>query len=103
MSKKSDVEIVPDDDYQPQRHPEFMEEGVEVPWTRLAPDTLNGLIAEFVTREWEEVGDSSATLEEKIGQVRQQLQEKRAKVVFDLRSETCNIVVNEPVRPDKRG
>lgn len=69
-----------------------MEEGVEVPFDRIDPDTLNNLIAEFVTREWEEVGDTSATLDGKICQVRRQLQEKRAKVVFDLRTETCNIV-----------
>jgi len=69
-----------------------MEEGVEVPYDRIAPDTLNNLISEFVTREWEEVGDTSATLDDKISQVRRQLQERRAKVVFDLRTETCNIV-----------
>jgi uncharacterized protein len=69
-----------------------MEEGVEIPCDRIAPDTLNNLIAEFVTREWEEIGDASATLDDKISQVRRQLQEKRAKVVFDLRTETCNIV-----------
>ena len=103
MSKYHDVEIVPDEDYQPQRQPEFLEEGVEVPWQRLAPETLTNLITEFVTREWEEVGDASATLEDKVGQVRQQLQAKRARVVFDLRSETCNIVVTEPVRPGERG
>lgn len=103
MSGYRDVEIVPDDDYQPVKRPEFLEEGVEVPWQRLEPDTLNNLIAEFVTREWEEVGDASATLEEKISQVRQQLQAKRAKVVFDLRSETCNIVVNEPAGQGRRG
>lgn len=103
MSKYRDVEIVPDDDYQPERRPEFMEDGMEVPWERIAPDTLDNLIAEFVTRQWEEVGDSSATLDDKIGQVRQQLQEKRARVVFDLRSETCNIVLAEPARPGKRG
>ncbi len=72
-----------------------MEEGVEVPCDRIAPETLNNLIAEFVTREWEEIGDSSATLDDKISQVRRQLQEKRAKVVFDLRTETCNIVTCE--------
>lgn len=103
MSKYRDVEIVPDEDYQPVKRPEFLEDGVEVPWQRLAPDTLTNLIAEFVTREWEEVGDSSATLEEKVEQVRQQLRVKRARVVFDLRSETCNIVVSEPAGPGKRG
>lgn len=72
-----------------------MEEGVEVPFEKLSPDTLHNLIAEFVTREWEEIGDSSHTLDEKITQVLQQLRTKKAKVVFDLRTETCNIVAGE--------
>ena len=92
MPKYREVEIVPDNEFLQERRPEFMEEGVEVPYDRIAPDTLSNLIAEFVTREWEEVGDTSATLDSKICQVRRQLQEKQAKVVFDLRTETCNIV-----------
>jgi len=95
LRKYREVEIVPDNEFLAEKQPEFMEEGVEVPYDRIALDTLNNLIAEFVSREWEEVGDTSATLDEKICQVRQQLQEKRAKVVFDLRSETCNIVLCE--------
>lgn len=98
MTKYREVEVVPDIDFSREKQPEFMEEGVEVPYDRIAPDTLDNLIAEFVTREWEEVGDASATLEDKIGQVRRQLQEKRARVVFDLRTETCNIVSCEQRR-----
>lgn len=56
------------------------------------PDTLRNLIAEFVTREWEEVGDSHFTLNDKIDQVLRQLQEKKARVVFDLSTNSCNIV-----------
>lgn len=95
MSKSLDVTMVPDDDYQQERRPEFMEEGVDVPFEKINPETLRNLISEFVTREWDEAGESSATLDEKIGQVMLQLKEKRAKVVFDLRAETCNIVVSE--------
>jgi len=89
--------MVPDADFQQGRfpHPEFMEEGVEVPFEKISPETLRNLISEFVTREWEDIGDSSATLDDKICQVMSQLKAKRAKVVFDLRSETCNIVVSE--------
>lgn len=92
MPKYREVEIVLDNEFPQEKRPEFMEEGVEVPYDRIAPETLSNLIAEFVTREWEEIGDTSATLDDKICQVRRQLQEKRAKVVFDLRTETCNIV-----------
>ena len=68
------------------------EEGVEIPLDRIDPDTLRNMISEFVTREWEEVGDASYTLEEKIEQVLRQLREKKAKVVFDATSNSCNIV-----------
>lgn len=95
MTKFCDVTLVPEPDYYNEPRPEFMEEGVEVPFARLDPETLRNLIAEFVTREWEDIGDSSATLDDKIRQVMQQLREKKARVVFDLRSETCNIVVRE--------
>ncbi len=68
------------------------EEGVEIPLERLLPDTLRNLVSEFVTREWEEVGDAGYTLDEKIEQVLRQLREKKAKVVFDATSNSCNIV-----------
>ena len=85
--------MVMDEGPQQGKRPEFMEEGVEVPFERLDPQTLNNLICEFVSREWEEFGDSHASLEDKVSQVIRQLREKRAKVVFDLRSESCNIIV----------
>ncbi|WP_246559405.1 YheU family protein [Citrifermentans pelophilum] len=59
------------------------------------PDVLQNLIAEFVTREWEELGNSCHTLDDKILQVRQQLHENKAKIVFDLKTNTCNIVPNK--------
>lgn len=71
---------------------EQQEQGVDVPWERLDQQTLRNLISEFVTREWEELGDSHHTLEDKINQVMQQLRQKKAKVVFDLAAESCNIV-----------
>ena len=70
------------------------ENGVEIPIDRINPETLRNLISEFVTRQWEELGDASYTLDDKIGQVLQQLVEKKAKVVFDLTSNTPNIVVS---------
>ncbi len=68
------------------------EEGVEIPFDRLQPETLRNLVSEFVTREWEEVGDASFTLDEKIEQVLRQLRERKARVVFDATSNSCNIV-----------
>lgn len=68
------------------------EEGVEVPLDRVNPEILSNLISEFVTREWEEIGDSSFTLQQKIEQVRQQLKDRKARLVFDLATNTCNII-----------
>jgi uncharacterized protein YheU (UPF0270 family) len=68
------------------------EEGVEVPYDRINPETLRNMIQEFVTRDgadWDEVGGA---LEDKVARVIKQLKNKQVKVVFDLNSKTANIV-----------
>ncbi len=68
------------------------EDGVEIPIERINPDTLKKMIEDFVTREWNELADSGSTLDEKVGQVRRQLQDNRARIVYDGTTETWNIV-----------
>jgi uncharacterized protein YheU (UPF0270 family) len=65
------------------------EEGIEIPLARINPDTLRSMLAEFVTREW---ADEKSTLESRIEQVLRQLRERKAKVMYDFRTETWNIV-----------
>jgi uncharacterized protein len=65
------------------------EEGIEIPLDRINPDTLRNMLAEFVTREW---ADEACPLEGRIEQVLRQLRERKAKVVYDVRTETWNIV-----------
>ncbi len=79
------------------------EDGTDVPPDRINPDTLRNMAAEFVTRDWSELADAGYTLDEKIEQVLQQLKDGRAKVVFDMTTETCNIVpadniITQPLR-----
>jgi len=74
---------------------EYAEEGVDVPLDRINPETLRKMVEEFVTREWSDLADADCTFENKVEQVFQQIKEKRIKVVFDLTSETCNIVPNK--------
>jgi len=50
------------------------------------------MIEEFVTREWAEWGESGITLDDKVAQVLRQLRAHTAKVVYDLSSESWNIV-----------
>lgn len=65
------------------------EEGIEIPLDRINPDTLRSMLVEFVTREW---ADEESTLESRIEQVLRQLRERKAKVMYDFRTETWNIV-----------
>jgi uncharacterized protein YheU (UPF0270 family) len=51
-----------------------------------------------VTREWEEFCFSPDTLDDKIDQVMEQLKSKKAKVVFDHKNETCNIIPGENLK-----
>jgi hypothetical protein len=69
------------------------EEGLEVPYDRIHPETLRNMIQEFVTRDGADWGDAGCTLEDKVEQVLRQLRDKKVKVVFDLTSQTANIVV----------
>lgn len=65
------------------------EEGIEIPLERINPDTLRNMLTEFVTREW---ANEECTLETRIEQVLGQLRERKAKVMYDFRTETWNIV-----------
>jgi uncharacterized protein len=68
------------------------EEGIDIPYGQINPDTLRKMIEEFVTREWSDLSDSGYSLEDKIEQVLQQLRDKKVKIVFDFTSGTANIV-----------
>ena len=68
------------------------EKGVDVPYDQIDPETLRNMIQEFVTRDGADWGDPGGALEDKIAQVLRQLKNKQVKVVFDLKSETANIV-----------
>lgn len=65
---------------------------VEVPYTRLTPDALKGVVEEFVTRHGTDYGLHEKTLEDKVADVMRQLHRGEAKIVFDPESQTVNIV-----------
>lgn len=67
-------------------------EGVEVPWRRLDAETLARLLEEFVTRDGTDYGAVERSLEQKIADVRRQLERGEAAIVFDPASETSTIV-----------
>jgi len=69
------------------------ERGLDIPYEQLNQDTLRQMIQEFVTRDgsnWDETGGDLAS---KVEQVMRQLRSRRIKVVFDLQTQTANLVV----------
>ncbi|MDA3786824.1 MAG: YheU family protein [Deltaproteobacteria bacterium] len=75
------------------------EEGIAVPHEQIDPDTLRNMIEEFVTRDGADWGDPGCRLEDKITQVLRQLRNNKVQIVFDLKSNTANIVVSKAKRP----
>ena len=65
---------------------------LKIPYDQLNPETLHGVIEEFVTRDGTDYGAIEVSLETKISQVLGQLKSGKAVIVFDQGSETCNIL-----------
>jgi uncharacterized protein YheU (UPF0270 family) len=71
---------------------EHQEEGVEVPYLDINPETLRKMIEEFVSRDGSDWGEAGGSMEDKIKQVLRQFESGKIKVVFDLTSHSANIV-----------
>jgi len=69
-----------------------------IPWERLSPDALLGVIEEFVTREGTEYGARDIGLEAKVAAVRRQLERGDVVVLFDIESSTVNLATKEDAR-----
>jgi len=65
---------------------------VEIPYKKLNPDALRAVITEYVTRESTDYGGKAFSLDEKIAEVKLQLENGSAKIVYDSVSGSCNIV-----------
>ena len=65
---------------------------LKIPYDQLSPGALHGVIEEFVSRDGTDYGETEVPIETKISQVIHQLKSGRAVIVFDQKTETCNIV-----------
>jgi len=75
---------------------------VEVPYGRVAADVVRRVAEEFVTRDGTDYGAAEKSLDEKVADVRRQLERGEAAIVYDAESQTTNIVpkgVARIVRP----
>lgn len=66
---------------------------VVVPHTELSADALRGVVESFVLREGTEYGAKDFSLEQKVAHVMRQIERGEARIVFDLTSETVDIMV----------
>ncbi|HET8816474.1 MAG TPA: YheU family protein [Pseudidiomarina sp.] len=65
---------------------------MQIPWQAVDPDTLESLIEAFVLREGTDYGEEEKSLAEKVEDVRAQLQDGRAVLVWSELHETVNIM-----------
>ncbi|MFB0585166.1 YheU family protein [Aeromonas salmonicida] len=63
-----------------------------IPWQDLDSDTLNNLLEHFVLREGTEYGEHDVSLADKVDEVRQQLKQGLALIVYSELHESINIV-----------
>ena len=68
---------------------------VEVPYTALSPEALEGLVEEFVTREGTDYGLREHSLADKRADVMRQIARKEVAIVFDLSAESTTLVRRE--------
>ncbi|NOI77773.1 YheU family protein [Vibrio coralliilyticus] len=66
-----------------------------VPWQQIDPDTLDNLIREFVLREGTDYGELEISLQDKVDQIRNQIESGEAVVVFSELHETVDIQLKQ--------
>jgi len=68
---------------------------MRIPHTELNKSTLKSLIEEFVSRDGTDYGETEVSLDEKIEQIMQQLENNEIVIVFDPETESCTLVTTE--------
>ena len=68
-------------------------EPILIPPAELSAEALRGVIESFVLREGTDYGEREHSLEQKVGQVRAQLERGQARILFDPESNTVTLVL----------
>lgn len=71
---------------------------LDIPLARLAPETLAGLLEEFASRDGTDYGDRELSLEDKVLQLRRQLDSGDMRLLYDGDSETWDLVSRDAAR-----
>lgn len=66
---------------------------LHIPHEELSPEALRAVIESFVLREGTDYGERECSLEQKVAQVRAELERGRARVLFDPESNSVTLEV----------
>lgn len=66
---------------------------VEIPYRELTAEALRGVIESFVLREGTDYGPRECSLEEKVAQVRAQIERGMARILYDPQTSTVTVEV----------
>ncbi len=72
-----------------------MTDYIEIPPAQLSPDILQAVIEEFITREGTDYGVEDYSLEQKVQQVKRQLEEGKVIIVYDPVVESCTLLLKD--------
>ena len=70
---------------------------VEVPYEQVEPETLKGLIEEFITRDGTFYGKKEMSMDQKIGMVIEQLKSGEAVITWDRYVQSSNIALRKDI------
>ncbi|OBT10056.1 hypothetical protein A9264_03605 [Vibrio sp. UCD-FRSSP16_10] len=70
-----------------------------VPWKEIAPETLDNLIKEYILREGTDYGEIEISLDNKIEQIKGQLQQGTAIIVYSELHESIDIKASRNEKP----
>lgn len=68
---------------------------MEIPFEKLSPEALRGVIEEYVTREGTDYGSYEHNLEEKVRAVEGQVRSRHVRILFNPSEETIHLVPSE--------
>jgi len=71
-----------------------------IPYDKVSPEALQGLIEEFATRDGTDYGAREVSLRSKVAQVRRQLEAGKSVILYNTEDSSTAIVMKELV-PDE--
>lgn len=66
-----------------------------IPFEKIPPETLQNLIESFISREGTDYGSTEHSLDEKVEQVKKQLQNRQVFITYDQETESVTMLTKD--------